>query len=176
MVKFWRSIFVGVPDHVRIELIDMLFQTRVPLSIAGFTLAIVSCHVAISSAKSMVLRVECSRSDRHDLPRGHRGRLSSQQRSTQLHNRRGRAMGAALRVEQLRLCRVDRNTRRSNFLGEESCSSTPGNRAGVRLCGRHRLSDFRPAGDRIACLDAGRLADGVPRRSPASIAIWLSMR
>ena len=50
MVKFWRSIFVGVPDHVRIELIDMLFQTRVPLSIAGFTLAIVSCHVAISSA------------------------------------------------------------------------------------------------------------------------------
>jgi diguanylate cyclase (GGDEF)-like protein len=50
VVRFWKSSFAGVPDHVRIELIDMLFQTRVPLSIAGITLAIVSSYVAYGDA------------------------------------------------------------------------------------------------------------------------------
>ena len=45
----WRSTYAGVPDHVRIELIDMLFQTRVPLAIAGCTLALVAFRMASAS-------------------------------------------------------------------------------------------------------------------------------
>jgi predicted signal transduction protein with EAL and GGDEF domain len=49
VIRLWRSTFAGVPDHVRIELIDMLFQTRVPLAIAGATLTIIAFHMAFAS-------------------------------------------------------------------------------------------------------------------------------
>jgi diguanylate cyclase (GGDEF)-like protein len=49
VIGFWRSTFVGVPDHIRVELIDMLFQTRVPLAIAGLTLVLVAFHMAFGS-------------------------------------------------------------------------------------------------------------------------------
>ncbi|WP_211912069.1 GGDEF domain-containing protein [Tardiphaga alba] len=45
----WRRAFADVPDHVRVELVDMCFQTRVPLAISGFTLAIVAAHMASAS-------------------------------------------------------------------------------------------------------------------------------
>ncbi len=49
MTKFWQKLFATVPDNVRIELVDMLFQTRVPLAIAGVTLIAVSGQMAAAS-------------------------------------------------------------------------------------------------------------------------------
>lgn len=46
MLGSLRSKFETVPDHVRIELIDMCFQTRVPLAIAGVTLTLIAFHMA----------------------------------------------------------------------------------------------------------------------------------
>jgi diguanylate cyclase (GGDEF)-like protein len=45
----WHSWFAKVPDPVRVELVDMCFQTRVPLAIAGFTLCLVSAHMAVDT-------------------------------------------------------------------------------------------------------------------------------
>jgi diguanylate cyclase (GGDEF)-like protein len=47
--KFWRRIFAPVTDDVRLELIGALFETRVPIAIAGATLALVLFHSAVAA-------------------------------------------------------------------------------------------------------------------------------
>lgn len=54
MIKLWKKTFVGVSEHVRAELVDMLFQTRVPLAIAGVTLIAVSAHIAAGSGRLLL--------------------------------------------------------------------------------------------------------------------------
>lgn len=52
MSTIYKSISRNVPDHVRTELVDMCFATRVPLAIAGVTLALVASHMAVQSANA----------------------------------------------------------------------------------------------------------------------------
>jgi diguanylate cyclase (GGDEF)-like protein len=54
VLKFWRTNFADAPDYVRVELIDMLFQTRVPLAISGCLLVVISLHMATQSANGVL--------------------------------------------------------------------------------------------------------------------------
>lgn len=53
-------MFGSASDHVRIELIDMCFQTHVPLAIAGVTLAMVSAHMAFASGSLLLFALSAA--------------------------------------------------------------------------------------------------------------------
>jgi hypothetical protein len=55
--KFWRRIFIPVTDDVRLELIGALFETRVPIAIAGATLALVLLDSAVAAVSALFLTV-----------------------------------------------------------------------------------------------------------------------